>query len=350
MLAYCRLPKLIYHDSDGVDKVINLGSEPLLIGRATECHIQTQDAMVSRRHARIIWDGNYVIEDLGSSNGVYVGNDKVQRAPIRPGDTVTCGSLVLRLMPDTAPRLPPTSAAGGTPHAGSPIAGSGAPPPAMAAMADGPTELPSSNAMTVSPNQIFRAQVPISNPNAATAGNQHTDLLKELDREKQEVATLKRKIDQLNADLKRAKTGAAPPDDGEREARLTAETERDNMRIMVDELQRRLAGASTGQPDPEKDRLRRDVKQLTEEVRKLKGALGEPRAGGTDPAAADTVILLSDALAELRGSLRAASGEAVLLKQPEESVQVVQDSLKSAAEQLEGARASLRALAKLLGV
>ena len=98
------MPKLIYHDSDGIDKTVALGSDPVLIGRATECQVQTQDAMVSRRHARIFWDGNYWIEDLGSSNGVYVGNDKVQKAPFRIGDTVTCGSLVLRLMPDTTPR------------------------------------------------------------------------------------------------------------------------------------------------------------------------------------------------------------------------------------------------------
>jgi predicted component of type VI protein secretion system len=104
------MPKVVYHDSDGVDKVINLGADPLLIGRATECQIQTQDAMVSRRHARIVWDGNYWIEDLGSSNGVYVGHEKVQRAPFRPGDTVTCGSLVLRLLPDAAPRAEVVSA------------------------------------------------------------------------------------------------------------------------------------------------------------------------------------------------------------------------------------------------
>src|SRR5581483_6163925 len=76
----------------------------MLIGRATECQIQTQDAMVSRRHARIVWDGNYWIEDLGSSNGVYIGNERVQKAPFRPGDTVTCGSLVMRMLPDTAQR------------------------------------------------------------------------------------------------------------------------------------------------------------------------------------------------------------------------------------------------------
>src|SRR5688572_30932919 len=96
------MPKLIYHDSDGVDKSFNLGSEPILIGRATECAIQTQDAMVSRRHAKISWEGGYWIEDLGSSNGVYVGHEKVTRAPFRPGDVVTCGSLVIRMIPDTS--------------------------------------------------------------------------------------------------------------------------------------------------------------------------------------------------------------------------------------------------------
>ena len=136
------MPKLIYHDSDGMDKVLMLGSEPVLIGRATECQVQTQDAMVSRRHARIYWDGNYWIEDLGSSNGVYVGNDKVHKSPFRPGDTVTCGSLVLRLMPDTTPRVtgnmaPMTTGAHPAVRAMTPPVGSGimpamAPPAAAA--------------------------------------------------------------------------------------------------------------------------------------------------------------------------------------------------------------------------
>ncbi|HEX9104924.1 MAG TPA: FHA domain-containing protein, partial [Polyangia bacterium] len=131
------MPKLIYHDSDGMDKVLLLGSEPILIGRATECQVQTQDAMVSRRHARIFWDGNYWIEDLGSSNGVYVGNDKVQKAPFRPGDTVTCGSLVLRLMPDTSPRMtgnmaPMTTGAQAPVRAPTPPVGSSMLPPTPA--------------------------------------------------------------------------------------------------------------------------------------------------------------------------------------------------------------------------
>src|SRR5437588_1825343 len=98
------MPKLIFRDSDGVDKTLDLGAEPTLIGRASECQVQTQDALVSRRHARIIWDGGYWIEDLGSSNGVFVGGERVQKAPLRPGDEVRCGSLVMKLVPDIAPR------------------------------------------------------------------------------------------------------------------------------------------------------------------------------------------------------------------------------------------------------
>src|SRR6185295_9443585 len=81
------MPKIIYQDSDGIDKAFELAFEPVTIGRATECEINTQDAMVSRKHARLVWDGAYCwIEDLGSSNGVYVGREKVQRAPFGPGD------------------------------------------------------------------------------------------------------------------------------------------------------------------------------------------------------------------------------------------------------------------------
>src|SRR5262249_3006744 len=149
---------------------------------------------------------------------------------------------------------------------------------------------------------------------------------------------------------------AAAADDGERVARLAAEDERDRLKIHVEELTRRLSGNSTAPSDGESQKLKRQVDQLTAELRRVKA--GQPAAAAPaappapagptiDPAAADTVILLSDALAELRASLRAANGEAALLKEPAESAQVVTEALKSAAEQLETARANVRALAKL---
>ncbi len=126
------MPKIIYHDSDGVDKTFVLSREVLLVGRATECQIQTLDAMVSRRHARIFWDGGYWIEDLGSSNGVYVGSQKVDRAPFNPGDVVVCGSLVLRLEAEAGMEMGGSSPAG--PVVAPPAAATVAPEPAPAPM------------------------------------------------------------------------------------------------------------------------------------------------------------------------------------------------------------------------
>jgi pSer/pThr/pTyr-binding forkhead associated (FHA) protein len=160
------MPKLVYHDSDGVEKVINLGADPVLIGRATECQIQTQDAMVSRRHARIIWDGSYWIEDLGSSNGVFVGSEKVQRAAIRPGDTVSCGSLVLKLLPDAAARVSQPELA---------------PPPRVRKQT-----LPQAEPMKP-PAAIHTDEAPAP----------QLDLVAELDREKKRNADLTLEVDQL---------------------------------------------------------------------------------------------------------------------------------------------------------
>lgn len=44
-----------------------------------DCAIRTDDAMVSRHHARVFWGGGgYVLEDLSSANGVYFQEQRVQ--------------------------------------------------------------------------------------------------------------------------------------------------------------------------------------------------------------------------------------------------------------------------------
>lgn len=90
------MPKLVYHDSSGTRGTVEMGAETILIGRAADCQIQTQDGLVSRRHARVSYDGAYWIEDNGSANGVYVGSERVQRYKLRPGDVFRCGHLEVR--------------------------------------------------------------------------------------------------------------------------------------------------------------------------------------------------------------------------------------------------------------
>jgi diguanylate cyclase (GGDEF)-like protein len=66
------------------------------IGRGTEADVWIEDGGVSRRHARISCrsDGRYFVEDLGSTNGTFVANARVDVCEIRPGDRVQVGPHV----------------------------------------------------------------------------------------------------------------------------------------------------------------------------------------------------------------------------------------------------------------
>ncbi len=65
-----------------------------VIGRSRECEIVLDDAGVSRRHAELRGGGEqWTIEDLGSTNGVYLNGHQL-RGPhaLQPGDRVEVGS------------------------------------------------------------------------------------------------------------------------------------------------------------------------------------------------------------------------------------------------------------------
>jgi len=87
-----------YVDSDGIERSYNVGREPVLIGREPGCTIQSNDGLVSRRHALMYVDasGMLYVEDLGSANGVFVGPNRVKVAPIPMGAMVVVGSLRFR--------------------------------------------------------------------------------------------------------------------------------------------------------------------------------------------------------------------------------------------------------------
>lgn len=70
-----------------------------VIGRGTEADVWVEDGGVSRRHARITCraDGRYVLEDLASTNGTFIGGTRITRAELSPGDRVQLGpNIVLR--------------------------------------------------------------------------------------------------------------------------------------------------------------------------------------------------------------------------------------------------------------
>jgi ABC-type multidrug transport system ATPase subunit/pSer/pThr/pTyr-binding forkhead associated (FHA) protein len=69
----------------------------LTIGRDERSDIQLDGLQISNRHARLIQSGTEVIiEDLGSTNGVYVNGARIARQTIRPDDAVQIGTFLIR--------------------------------------------------------------------------------------------------------------------------------------------------------------------------------------------------------------------------------------------------------------
>lgn len=72
----------------------------LVIGRSAGCQLVLDDALVSRRHARIVRGmDDVVLEDLGSANGVFLNGARIDgSAPLTAGDRIVIGQqeMVLR--------------------------------------------------------------------------------------------------------------------------------------------------------------------------------------------------------------------------------------------------------------
>jgi len=66
------------------------------LGRSDLCHVRLEEPAVSRQHARLYWTyPGYVLEDLGSQNGTFVGGAPISRALLREGDVIEVGLVQL---------------------------------------------------------------------------------------------------------------------------------------------------------------------------------------------------------------------------------------------------------------
>ena len=76
-----------------------LAGAPILIGRGTDAAIRLDDDYASTRHARIASSGEqWYVEDLGSTNGTYVGSSRItQPTALQLGTRVRIGKTVLEL-------------------------------------------------------------------------------------------------------------------------------------------------------------------------------------------------------------------------------------------------------------
>ncbi len=86
-------------EGSSAGETVSLSQAPLLIGRGHDAAIRLDDDYVSTRHARIAVSGDqWYVEDLGSTNGTYVGSSRIT-APtaIQLGTRVRIGKTVLEL-------------------------------------------------------------------------------------------------------------------------------------------------------------------------------------------------------------------------------------------------------------
>ena len=77
------------------DEVVESLTFPLgriIVGRSPDNEIYIKSKFVSRHHAQLVSDENgCVIEDLNSTNGVFLGERQVKKYRLRDGDTVSLG-------------------------------------------------------------------------------------------------------------------------------------------------------------------------------------------------------------------------------------------------------------------
>jgi len=107
---------LVMFRNDGERRSFSISREMTVIGRRQDCDLMIPLGEISRKHCRIIRDGDSLrLEDLGSSNGTFHNGKRVQEATLAAGDTIQVGPVSFVVQMDGVPAddeiQPRTSAA-----------------------------------------------------------------------------------------------------------------------------------------------------------------------------------------------------------------------------------------------
>jgi len=85
--------------NDGRTYPLSIGST--VIGRGDQANLRLPDVGISRRHARLDYDGGQVVlTDLGSTNGTMVNGQRVSAVALNPGDMIQLGTTTLTFRVD----------------------------------------------------------------------------------------------------------------------------------------------------------------------------------------------------------------------------------------------------------
>ena len=87
---------LVVMAGSNVGEMYKLDKGQLIIGRGDKADLRLLDDGISRDHARIVKDGaEFVLEDMGSTNGTYRNGARVTRQALSEGDKILLGSTTI---------------------------------------------------------------------------------------------------------------------------------------------------------------------------------------------------------------------------------------------------------------
>jgi pSer/pThr/pTyr-binding forkhead associated (FHA) protein len=91
--------QLVIVDGPNAGVTVPLESTPILLGRGADATIRLDDDYVSTRHARFVPNGgDWYVEDLGSTNGTYIGTQRISSPTlIGVGTQVRLGKTIAEL-------------------------------------------------------------------------------------------------------------------------------------------------------------------------------------------------------------------------------------------------------------
>jgi len=86
---------LIRVTQQGKAQAVPLNSNRTLIGRLDDCQVRVRSGKISRHHCEVVLeDGALKLRDLGSSNGTFLNQERIEEAELKAGDLIAVGSLV----------------------------------------------------------------------------------------------------------------------------------------------------------------------------------------------------------------------------------------------------------------
>ncbi len=92
--------------ADGTRREFAITKPRVVVGRTSQCDLRIPLSSVSRQHCELsVEDDRIALRDLGSSNGTFHNDTRVQEAELQAGDEITIGPVVFTVVVNGQPEV-----------------------------------------------------------------------------------------------------------------------------------------------------------------------------------------------------------------------------------------------------